>query len=94
MDTGNRSPLYSRPIISTDCYPIYDARLGRSNWTRDEFKIMQIKNTLNKYGFDCSTIGKEIQPVIPRGKDFLDFEKDLASGGRIWRLAAIALCLY
>lgn len=73
--------IYSRPIISTTYYPIYDARLGRSNWTTDEYKIVQIKKILNMYGFDCSTIGKEIQPVIPKGKDFMDFEKDWASGG-------------
>jgi hypothetical protein len=72
---------WSRPIISTVYHPIYDARLGRSNWTIDENKIMLIKNMLNSYGFDCSTIGKEIQPSIPRGKDFVVFEKEWASGG-------------
>jgi hypothetical protein len=72
--------LWSRPIIST-AYPIYDARLGRSNWTADENKVILIKNMLNQYGFDCSTIGKEIQPSIPKGKDFMVFEKEWASGG-------------
>jgi hypothetical protein len=72
---------WSRPIISTDYHPIYDARLGRSNWTIDENKIMLIKNMLNNYGFDCSTIGKEIQPSIPSGQDFIAFEKEWASGG-------------
>ena len=36
---------------------------------------------LNSYGFDCSTIGREIQPAVPKGKAFVDFEKDWASGG-------------
>ena len=36
---------------------------------------------LNIYGFDCSTIGKETQPAIPKGKGFMDFEKEWASGG-------------
>jgi hypothetical protein len=73
--------LWTTPIISTDYHPIYDARLGRGNWTADENKVILIKNMLNKYGFDCSTIGKEIQPTIPIGKDFMDFEKQWASGG-------------
>jgi hypothetical protein len=42
---------------------------------------MQIKNILSEYGIDCTTIGKEIQPTIPRGKGFMDFEKEWASGG-------------
>lgn len=75
-------PLFwTRPIISTEHHPIYDARLGRSNWTADENIVILIKNMLNTYGFDCSTIGKEIRPTIPIGKDFMHFEKEWASGG-------------
>jgi hypothetical protein len=34
-------PFYfSRPIICTNYHPIYDARIGRSNWPADEFKTM------------------------------------------------------
>jgi hypothetical protein len=73
--------FYTRPVISTTYHPVYDARLGRSNWTLDEGKIMQIKSVLNKYGFDCTTIGREIQPPIPKGKGFMDFEKQWATGG-------------
>ncbi len=73
--------FYSRPIISTVYHPIYDTRLGGSNWTIDDYKIIQIKNMPNIYGFDCSTIGKEIQPMIPKGKGFIDLEKEWASGG-------------
>jgi hypothetical protein len=72
---------YSRPIISTFHFPVYDARLGRSNWTLDEYKIMQIKNILNGYGFDCTTIGKEVKSSSTKGKEFLNFEKGWASGG-------------
>jgi hypothetical protein len=72
---------FSRLVISTNYHPIYDARLGRSNWTMDEHKIMQIKNFLNNYGFDCSTIGKGIQPFDLEGKEFLNLEKEWASGG-------------
>ena len=73
--------LWASPIISTGYHPIYDARLGRSNWTIDEPKIVKIKCMLNSYGFDCSTIGKEIQTTVPKGKNFMDFEKEWASGG-------------
>ncbi|MFL6403621.1 MAG: hypothetical protein ACJ71M_09110 [Nitrososphaeraceae archaeon] len=42
---------------------------------------MQIKSTLNGYGFDCSTMGKEIKAPSLKGKDFIEFEKEWASGG-------------
>lgn len=73
--------LYVRPIITTPFAPILDARLGRSNWTSDELKVNQIKQMLNIHGFDCTTIGKEIQAPINRGDDFIKFEKEWASGG-------------
>lgn len=73
--------LYTRPIISTYLHPIYDARLGRSTWNSDEGKIFLIKNMLNAYGFDCSTIGREIQPPKMSGTDFIAFEKQWASEG-------------
>ncbi len=66
--------------ISTGYHPIYDARLGTSNWTIDEPKIVKIKNILNNYGFDYSTIGKEIQTRVPNRKTFMDL-KESAFGG-------------
>lgn len=73
--------FFTRPIIATGYFPVYDARVRRSNWTIDEYKVVQIKSVLNRYGFDCSTIGKEVQAPVPKGKGLMDFEKEWASGG-------------
>jgi len=73
--------LHTRPIIVTSVTPILDARLGRSNWTQDDYRISGIKHMLNINGFDCTTIGKEIQPPVEHGLDFIKFEKKWASGG-------------
>ena len=60
---------FNRPIISTTLHPIYDARLARSNWNIDEWKIEPIKILLNKFGLDSSTLGIEVQ--IPFSKEDL-----------------------
>lgn len=64
-----------RPIISTGYHPIYDTRLGRSNWTIDEPKIVKIKCMITSYGFDCSAIGKEFIALYQTEKIFLILKK-------------------
>ena len=72
---------FRRPIISTDYQPIYDARLAVSNYDCDQWKINPIKELLNLYGFDTSTLGIEVQPRNDSGNELLDSEKEWASSG-------------
>lgn len=73
--------IFKRPIINTSNHPIYDARLARSNWAQDEWKINPIKFFLNTLGFDTSTLGIEVQARIPQGTNLLESEKEWASKG-------------
>ena len=73
--------VFKRPIINSYNHPIYDARLARSNWAQDEWKINPIKYFLNTLGFDTSTLGIEVQARIPRGTNLLESEKEWASMG-------------
>lgn len=52
---------FPRPVISTNVRPIFDARLARSNSPRDVALINPIRKLLNIWGFDCSTLGIEVQ---------------------------------
>lgn len=73
--------IFKRPIIRTTYQPIFDARLARSNWIDDAWKINPIKNFLSIYGFDTTTLGVEVQARNPVGSDLLESEKEWASTG-------------
>ena len=71
-----------RPIIMTSYHPIYDVRLARSNLIEDNWKINPLIQFLNKYGFDCSTLGIEVHGTQnPNDQSFLKCEKEWASQG-------------
>jgi hypothetical protein len=72
---------FRRPIILTNQCPIYDARLAASNYDGDKWKINPIKEILNIYGFDTSTLGIEVQPKVDFGNALLESEKEWASSG-------------
>jgi hypothetical protein len=72
---------FRRPIILTNCCPIYDARLAASNYDGDKWKINPVKEFLNIYGFDTSTLGIEVQAKLDFGNALLESEKEWASSG-------------
>jgi hypothetical protein len=70
-----------RPIIVSQFDPIFDTRLARSNNPADEWKINPILQFLNNYGFDCSTLGREVKARSVKGEALMRSEKEWASGG-------------
>lgn len=70
-----------KPIIITNFHPIFDARLGKSNDPKDDSITVPIIRLLNYYGFDCSTLNKEVKATNILGNHLMDSEKEWGSQG-------------
>jgi hypothetical protein len=70
-----------RPIIITNFHPIFDTRLGKSNNPKDDPITIPIIRLLNYYGFDCSTLNREVKATNIIGNHLMDSEKEWVSQG-------------
>lgn len=68
-------------LTTTTLSPIFDTRLACSNWSSDQCKIDQVRNFLRIWGFDPSTLGREVTALSPFGRGLNISEKERASGG-------------
>jgi hypothetical protein len=80
---GIQSSEFNFPamITTTNVEPIYDARLACSNSPADQWKINPIRDCLGIWGFDCSTLGREVMSSFSSGPGLLESEKIWAEGG-------------
>lgn len=80
-DIPTRFEYSFRPIIVTDYNPVFDARVARSNNPIDDLKINPIIKFLNNFGFDCSTLGREVKPRNNTDNGLMKSEKEWAVYG-------------
>lgn len=72
---------FGPPVIATNLQPVFDSRLACSIQPMDQWKIDPIRNHLNAWGFDCSTLGVEFEAKALSGNALLESEKEWAKGG-------------
>ena len=60
---------------------IFDTSLACSNWSSDQWKIDPVRNFLRVWGFDPSTLGREVTALSPFGRGLNISQKEWANGG-------------
>ncbi|MGI9012276.1 MAG: hypothetical protein ACR2F1_13970 [Nitrososphaeraceae archaeon] len=70
-----------RPIVVSNYNPTFDARVARSIDPNDDWKINPIIQFLNNFGFDCSTLGREVKTRYNSDNHLMNAEKEWASLG-------------